>query len=93
MRRRFQTVLEDEWQEAVTKLMTDHRLLEIPVLNKAGIMRGIVTVDDAMQGSGERKSQGPKHRWDGSIGRAVLAYESHYDAPKTSRMVICSVFW
>jgi magnesium transporter len=49
MRRRFQTVLETEQQQAVAKLMADHRLLAIPVLDPSGVMRGIVTVDDAMQ--------------------------------------------
>ena len=36
MRRRFQSVRENERQEAVTKLMTDHRLLAIPVLDHIG---------------------------------------------------------
>ncbi len=53
MRRRFHTVFEDERQEAVTKLMADHRLLAIPVLDRAGVMQGIVTIDDAMQASRE----------------------------------------
>lgn len=56
MRRRYQTVLEDERQEAVTKLMTDHRLLAIPVLDKGHVMHGIVTIDDAMQVARESAS-------------------------------------
>ena len=57
MRRRFHTVLEDERQEAVTKLMTDHRLFAIPVVDRAGVMRGIVTIDDAMQVARESASR------------------------------------
>ena len=53
MRTRFHSVLEHERQEAVAKLIADHRLLAIPVLNHGGIMQGIVTVDDAMQASRE----------------------------------------
>src|SRR5262249_19095510 len=53
MHTRFQSVLEDERQEAVAKLMADHRLLAVPVLNRAGVMQGIVTVDDAMQAERE----------------------------------------
>jgi magnesium transporter len=53
MRRHFQSVLENERQEAVAKLMSDHRLLAIPVLDKFRVMQGIVTVDDAMQAGRE----------------------------------------
>jgi len=53
MHTRFQTVLESERQEAVTKLIADHRLLALPVVNAAGIMQGIVTIDDAMQAERE----------------------------------------
>jgi magnesium transporter len=49
MRRRFQSVRESERQEAVTKLMADHRLLAIPVVDKSSVMCGIVTIDDALQ--------------------------------------------
>jgi magnesium transporter len=49
MKRGFQSVLETEQQQAVARLIADHRLLAIPVLDKAGVMQGIVTVDDAMQ--------------------------------------------
>jgi magnesium transporter len=48
MRTNFQFVLEDERQEAVGKLIADHRLLALPVVNRSGIMQGIVTIDDAM---------------------------------------------
>jgi magnesium transporter len=48
MRTNFQFVLENARQEAVEKLMTDHRLLALPVLTRSGIMQGIVTIDDAM---------------------------------------------
>lgn len=57
MRRRFQSVLESERQEAVTKLMADHRLLAIPVRDKAGVMCGIVTIDDALQADREGASR------------------------------------
>jgi magnesium transporter len=49
MRRRLQTVSEQAPLEEVARLMTDYRLLAIPVVNQSGIMQGIVTVDDAMQ--------------------------------------------
>jgi magnesium transporter len=57
MRSRFQSVLEQDRQEAVTKLMSDHRLLAIPVVNHAGIMQGIVTIDDVMQAARESADQ------------------------------------
>ena len=57
MRRRFQSVLENERQEAVTKLMTDHRMLAIPVLDPTGVMCGIVTIDDAMLAAREGASR------------------------------------
>lgn len=53
MRTRFQAVLADERQEAVAKLMADHRLLAVPVVNRAGVMQGIVTIDDAMRAARE----------------------------------------
>ena len=53
MRTRFQSVLSDERQVAVAKLMADHRLLAVPVVNRAGVMQGIVTVDDALQAARE----------------------------------------
>src|SRR5262249_55149523 len=53
MRRNFQTVSDQDRQEAVTKLMADYRLLAIPVVSRAGIMQGIVTIDDAMQAERE----------------------------------------
>lgn len=57
MRRHFHSVLESERQEAVTKLMADHRLLAIPVRDKAGVMCGIVTIDDALQADREGASR------------------------------------
>jgi magnesium transporter len=60
MHTRFQVVLADERQRAVAKIMADHRLLAIPVVDRAGVMQGIVTVDDAMQAAREdadRESQ------------------------------------
>jgi magnesium transporter len=57
MRRRFQSVLENEHQEAVTKLMTDYRLLAMPVLDASGVMCGIVTIDDAMLAAREGASR------------------------------------
>jgi magnesium transporter len=57
MHRRFQSVLESERQEAVAKLMADHRLLAIPVRDKAGVMCGIVTIDDALQAVREGASR------------------------------------
>lgn len=53
MRTRFQCVFADEREEAVSKLMADHRLLALPVLNRSGVMQGIVTIDDAMQAARE----------------------------------------
>jgi magnesium transporter len=53
MRSRFQTVLAEERQRAVAKIMADHRLLAIPVVDRAGVMQGIVTIDDAMQAARE----------------------------------------
>jgi magnesium transporter len=49
MRTRFKSVRADERHEAIEKLMADHRLLAVPVIDAAGAMQGIVTVDDAMQ--------------------------------------------
>jgi magnesium transporter len=49
MRTSFQSVAEQDRQEAVSKLIADYRLLAIPVVNRQGIMQGIVTIDDAMQ--------------------------------------------
>lgn len=57
MRTRFQSVTDQERQEAVARLMADHRLLAIPVVNKAGVMQGIVTVDDAMQAERENADE------------------------------------
>jgi magnesium transporter len=57
MRRRFQYVLEDARQEAVAKLMSDHRLLAIPVLDRTRVLRGIVTMDDAMRAAQENANR------------------------------------
>src|SRR5262249_34106519 len=51
MRTRFQYVFGHERQEAVTKLISDHRLLSLPVLDHRGVMQSIVTIDDAMLAS------------------------------------------
>lgn len=53
MRTRFQAVPAGERHTAVAKLMSDHRLLAIPVIDRSGAMQGIVTVDDAMQAAQE----------------------------------------
>jgi magnesium transporter len=57
MRTRYQTVGESERQQAVAKIMANHRLLAIPVLDAAGRMQGIVTVDDALQAAQENADQ------------------------------------
>jgi magnesium transporter len=57
MRRHFQSVLEKERPEAVTKLISDHRLLAVPVLDKFRAMQGIVTIDDAMQAARQNADQ------------------------------------
>ena len=57
MRTRFQTVSEQDRQEAVSKLMADYRLLAIPVVDRTGVMQGIVTIDDAMQAQRENADQ------------------------------------
>ncbi|MBI3830499.1 MAG: magnesium transporter [Planctomycetes bacterium] len=46
MKKDLITVLEDMDQEAVAKLLAKHNLVALPVVNKEGHMRGIVTVDD-----------------------------------------------
>jgi len=46
MRTKFISVSEQTDQEEVARLFRDHHLLAIPVLDSAGIMQGIVTVDD-----------------------------------------------
>jgi magnesium transporter len=53
MRTRFQKVRADAHQEALAKLIADHRLLALPVVDRIGTMQGIVTIDDAMQASRE----------------------------------------
>lgn len=40
------TVSEDTDQEAVAKLLDEHNLMAIPVLDRDGRMKGIITVDD-----------------------------------------------
>src|SRR5262249_32981203 len=57
MHTRFQTVSEQDRQEAVAKLMADYRLLAIPVVDRAGVMQGIVTIDDAMQAQRDNADQ------------------------------------
>ena len=57
MRTRYQSASEQDRGEAVAKLMSDYRLLAIPVVNRAGIMQGIVTIDDAMQVQRENADQ------------------------------------
>lgn len=46
MKKDLVTVPEDMDQEAVAKLLAKHNLVALPVVNKEGHMRGIVTVDD-----------------------------------------------
>lgn len=46
MRTDFIYATEEMDQEAVARLFTVHRLLSIPVLDKQGLMQGIVTADD-----------------------------------------------
>jgi magnesium transporter len=57
MRTRFQSVLDQDREEAVAKLMADYRLLAIPVVNRVGVMQGIVTIDDAMQAARENADE------------------------------------
>lgn len=57
MRTRFHSVSDQERQEAVAKIMADHRLLAVPVLNGAGIIQGIVTIDDVMQAQRENADE------------------------------------
>src|SRR5262249_16033363 len=53
MRTRVKYVRERERHEAIAKLIADHRLLAVPVVDSDGVMQGIVTVDDALQASRE----------------------------------------
>ena len=57
MRKRFQRVLAKERNNAVTRIMADHRLLAVPVVDDAGVMQGIVTVDDAMTATRENANR------------------------------------
>lgn len=46
MRRDVVTVAENTDQEAVSRLITEHGLMALPVVDEQGRMKGIVTVDD-----------------------------------------------
>ncbi|XXF77349.1 magnesium transporter [Myxococcaceae bacterium GXIMD 01537] len=49
MQRDVVTVTEQTDQEAVSRLFAEHGLMAIPVVDDAGVMKGIVTVDDIVQ--------------------------------------------
>jgi magnesium transporter len=57
MRTKIVTAREDMDQEAVAKLVAQHHLLAIPVLDEHGCMRGIVTVDDIVDVVQEEASE------------------------------------
>jgi magnesium transporter len=57
MRTEFIAASEDMDQEAVAKLVTDHHLLAIPVVDRDGRMQGIVTVDDIVDVVEEEASE------------------------------------
>lgn len=46
MKREFVTVRDDADQESVARVIAEHDLLAVPVLDASGVMKGIVTVDD-----------------------------------------------
>jgi magnesium transporter len=49
MRTKLITVREDMDQESVSRVFTDSRLMAIPVVDAAGHMKGIVTIDDIVE--------------------------------------------
>jgi magnesium transporter len=57
MRTRFVAATEDLDQEAVAKLVSAHHLLAVPVVDQAGRMKGIVTVDDIVDVVQEEASE------------------------------------
>jgi magnesium transporter len=57
MRTRFVAATEDMDQEAVAKLVSTHRLLAVPVVDREGRMQGIVTVDDIVEVVQEEASE------------------------------------
>jgi magnesium transporter len=57
MRRQFVAATEDMDQEAVAKLVAAHHLLAVPVLDHAGRMQGIITVDDVIDVVQEEASE------------------------------------
>jgi magnesium transporter len=89
MRRRFQSVLENERQEAVTKLMTNHRLLAIPVLDPSGVMCGIVTIDDAMLAAREGASREvQKIGGMEALDHAISGYKHPHHAPEARGVAV-----
>lgn len=57
MRKRFISVLEGTDQEEVARTFEEHGLLAIPVLDKDGCMKGLVTVDDIVDVVEEEASE------------------------------------
>jgi len=57
MRTKFISATEDMDQEEVARLFEDHALLAIPVVDSAGRMKGIVTVDDIVDVVEEEASE------------------------------------
>ncbi|MFN3326595.1 MAG: magnesium transporter [Bryobacteraceae bacterium] len=57
MRTDFVYATEEQDQESVAKLFTDHHLLAIPVLDDQGRMKGIVTLDDIVEVVEEEASE------------------------------------
>ena len=57
MKSRFIAASEDMDQEAVAKLVTDHNLLAVPVLDRDGRLQGIVSVDDIVDVVSEEASE------------------------------------
>jgi magnesium transporter len=57
MRTRFVAATEDMDQEAVAKLVSTHDLLAVPVVDREGRMKGIVTVDDIVDVVQEEASE------------------------------------
>jgi magnesium transporter len=57
MRTRFVAATDDMDQEAVAKLVSDHHLLAVPVIDNERRMQGIVTVDDVVDVVQEEASE------------------------------------
>ena len=86
MDRRFVALKATDDQETAVAVFRQYDRTALPVTDTAGMLIGIVTIDDVLGRGGSDGDQGnPAHRRIGSVGRALHQHRLRPDDSRSAR--------